>query len=322
MMEEDRVYNELREEAPMPESVGEEASTGLGGEEPQVPWQRLLDELMPNDQVDEALMESHMSEQLTPETPTEVNSATEASTPETPTTGMIPDTPRRPPHWLQSTATQTKLQRSLHTWRLENEIADYSMNREEIRRFGGLETRRFLMGPSLPPPMDAEAWIEADVHGDAPDSAKVNALLVPQNRLQLVRFNDDIRERDINETSTAEEMARMTMPTPYETWKMEKECVDLREALGIMMQNFGEDERVRDHRARMWSRSANNRIDMFRSRGYGSSFREVISIDEEWPEEDWASAGLVRPDASFVERFEAKMRMRPVLVRGRRREPC
>ncbi|KAL7957909.1 hypothetical protein V8C34DRAFT_324799 [Trichoderma compactum] len=325
-MEEDRVYEEPMEEAPMQESVVEEASTGDICEEPQIPWQRLLGELMPNDQLDETLMESHLSESPTPETPMEEDSTTEAPTPETPTTGATPGTQRqpsrRPPRWLQSTASQSKLARALHTYRLESEIADYSVNREEIQEYGRLETRRFLMGPRLPPPMDAAARIEAHFYGDAPDSAKVNALLVPQRRLQLARFNDAIRERDFYETATLEEMARYTMPTPYETWKMEKEYADLREALGVVMRALAEDERERDHRAKLWSRSGNNRIELFRSRGYGSSCGEVISIDEEWPEEGWASAGLVQPDAPFVVRFEAKMRMRPVLVPGTRREPC
>ncbi|KAL6693841.1 hypothetical protein J3F84DRAFT_350557 [Trichoderma pleuroticola] len=324
-MEEDRIYDEPMEEAPMQEPAVEEAATGDRWEEPQIPWQRLLRELMPNDESSETPLATVMSEQLTAETPMEEDSTTEAPIPETPTAEIIPCIPRplsrRPPRWLQSTATQSKLHRALHTYRLESEIADYSMNREEIREFGQLETRRFLTGPRLPPPMDAAAYIEAHFNGDAPDSAKVNAMLVPQNRLQVVRFNDAIRERDFYETATLEEMARLTMPTAYETWKMEKEYADLREALGVTMQTLGEDERERDYRARLWTRSGCNRIDLFRSRGYGSSFGEAISIDEDWPEEDWASAGLVQPDAPFDVRLEAKMRMRPVLLPERRREP-
>lgn len=171
MMEENQIYEEPMEEATMQESVVEGASTGDICEEPQIPWQRLLGELMPNDQLDETLMESHLSESSTPETPMEEDSITEASTPETPTTAVTPGTQRqpsrRPPRWLQATGTQSKLARALHTYRLESEITDYSMNREEIQEFGRLETRRFLTGPRLPPPMDAAARIEAHFNGDA-----------------------------------------------------------------------------------------------------------------------------------------------------------
>ncbi|KAL7907705.1 hypothetical protein GGI35DRAFT_454626 [Trichoderma velutinum] len=334
-MEVDRIYDELMKEAPMQESVSEEASTGdISMEERQIPWQQQLGEMMPDDQLDDTLLASILTEPM-PETPMEEDSTTETPTPEvptpeTPTTGIsttriIPDTSRqlsrRPPRWQQSTATQSKLHRALHTHRLESEIEEYSLNREEIQEFAPPETRQFLMGMRPPPPMDAVARIEERFNGKEPDSAKVNALLVPQNRLQVVRFNEAIRMRDFYETATLEEMIRCTMPAPYETWKMEKEYSDLREALGVVMQTIDENEREREHRARLWSRSRSNQINLYRSRGYGSSFREVISIDEDWPEEDWASAGLEQPDAPFLVRCEAKMKMRPVLVRERKTEP-
>ncbi|QYT06263.1 hypothetical protein H0G86_013122 [Trichoderma simmonsii] len=330
-MEEDRIHDEPMEEAPLQEVVVEETSNGDISEELQIPSQQLLvEELTPDELLEQEMLAFFMSEQPTPETPMEVDSLTEAPIPETPTTELMPgietERPlsRRPPRWLQSTATQSKLHRALHAHRLESEIADYSMNREEIQEYGRLEIRRLLTGMGPPPPMDRAAQIEAHFNGDAPDSAKVNALLVPKNRLQVVRWNAAIRMRDFYEHASLEDLIQVTLPSEYETWKMEKEYSDLKEALGVIHQTHGEDERERDHRARMWVYNRPNngsRRNLFRSRGYGSSFREVISADEEWPEEGWASAGLVQPDADFVTRFEVKMRMRPVLVRENRRQP-
>ncbi|PKK50041.1 hypothetical protein CI102_4436 [Trichoderma harzianum] len=330
-MEEDRIHDEPMEEAPLQEPVVEETSNGDISEEPQMPLQQLpSEELTPDEQLEAEMLASFMLEQPTPETPMEVDSTTEAPTPETPTTELMPgieterQLSRRPPRWLQSTATQSRLHRALHAHRLESEIADYSLNREEIQEYGRLEIRRLLTGMGPPPPMDRAAQIEQHFNGDAPDSAKVNALLVPQNRLQVVRWNEAIRMREFYEHASLEELIQVTLPTEYETWKMEKEYADLKEALGVIHQTHGEDERERDHRARMWvcNRPGNgSRINLYRSRGYGSSFREVISADEEWPEEGWASAGLVQPDADFVTRFETKMRMRPFLVRENRRRP-
>ncbi|KAL7931307.1 hypothetical protein V8C35DRAFT_310068 [Trichoderma chlorosporum] len=146
------------------------------------------------------------------------------------------------------------------------------------------------------------------------NSAEVNALYVPENRLQMDMYNESIRMRDFYEISSVEEMISITMPTAYETWKMEKEYSEMKPALDVFVKTNKEDEHERKHRAGLWS-GARDRVTLLRSRGYGSSFREVISVDEEWPEEDWASAGLqLQPDAPYLERFEVKMRTRPVLV--------
>lgn len=173
-MEEDRIHDEPMEEAPLQESVVEETSNGDISEEPQIPSQQLLvEELTPDELLEQEMLAFFMSEQPTPETPMEIDSTTEAPIPETPTTELMPgietERPlsRRPPRWLQSTATQSKLHRALHAHRLESEIADYLMNREEIQEYGRLETRRLLMGMGPPPPMDRAAQIEAHFNGDA-----------------------------------------------------------------------------------------------------------------------------------------------------------
>lgn len=173
-MEEDRIHDEPMEEAPLQEPVVEETSNGDISEEPQMPLQQLpSEELTPDEQLEAEMLASFMLEQPTPETPMEVDSTTEAPTPETPTTELMPgieterQLSRRPPRWLQSTATQSRLHRALHAHRLESEIADYSLNREEIQEYGRLEIRRLLTGMGPPPPMDRAAQIEQHFNGDA-----------------------------------------------------------------------------------------------------------------------------------------------------------
>ncbi|KAL6816613.1 hypothetical protein J3E69DRAFT_370250 [Trichoderma sp. SZMC 28015] len=120
-MEEDRIHDEPMEKAPLQEVVVEETFNGDISEEPQIPSQQLLvEELTPDELLEQEMLAFFMSEQLTPETPMEVDSTTEALIPETPTTELMP-------------ATQSKLHRALYAHRLESEIADYLMNREEIQ---------------------------------------------------------------------------------------------------------------------------------------------------------------------------------------------
>lgn len=57
------------------------------------------------------------------------------------------------------------------------------------------------------------------------------------------------------------------------------------------------------------------RAQRLRSRGFGSGLREVISVDEEWPEEGWASS-VVLKGVSYDVRLQIRMKEkgRPFLL--------
>lgn len=146
------------------------------------------------------------------------------------------------------------------------------------------------------------------------DSAEVHSLFVPRNRLQITQYDEFVRLRTLLQDTNLENRILARRPSAYETWKMEKEFADLGAARNVLNETLDQD--VWDQNRHRFRREAacKNRARMLLSGGYGSSFREVISVDEEWPEENWANFGLLLLDAPFRERFHDKMRMRPVLV--------
>lgn len=94
---------------------------------------------------------------------------------------------------------------------------------------------------------------------------------------------------------------------------MDKEYKDLHDA-GTILERSVQDMEYRGSRRRPQAEhGVERRARCLRSRGYGSGLGEVISVDEEWPEEGWASL-IFLPDASFDARLEAKMKDRPFLL--------
>lgn len=101
--------------------------------------------------------------------------------------------------------------------------------------------------------------------------------------------------------------------TKYEAWKMDKEYKDLCDASTILEQSVGNMEYRSSLRHPPAVHGVERRARRLRSRGFGSGLREVISVDEEWPEEGWASS-ILMPYANYDARLQFKMKDRPFLL--------
>lgn len=97
---------------------------------------------------------------------------------------------------------------------------------------------------------------------------------------------------------------------------MDKEYKDLQDARSILERSV-ESIEYKGTAGRIQAiHGVQRRAARLRSRGYGSGLREVISVDEEWPEEGWASSLACLPDACYDARLRSKMREsnRPFLL--------
>lgn len=141
------------------------------------------------------------------------------------------------------------------------------------------------------------------------DTAFVQAVTSPWNGLFITQFIDYAMNRLV---SGLPHSLIFTAPaTEYEAWKIDKEFKDIQDA-GNILQKSVQGMEYKGPRIKS-SYGIKERALRLRSRGYGSGLREVISVDEEWPEEGWASL-MFLPDASYNARIEAKMKNRPFLL--------
>lgn len=103
--------------------------------------------------------------------------------------------------------------------------------------------------------------------------------------------------------------------TKYEAWKMDKEYKDLCNASTILEQSVQEINHKSYFKIPPAVHGVKRRAQRLRSRGFGSSLGEVISVDDEWPEEGWATS-MMLPDASYDTklRFKMKDKGRPFLL--------
>ncbi|EHK49502.1 uncharacterized protein TrAtP1_010733 [Trichoderma atroviride] len=143
------------------------------------------------------------------------------------------------------------------------------------------------------------------------DTAFFHATMSPWNRLFISQF------MDYAETKM---LAGIPLPlifaapaTKYEAWKMDKEYKDLCNASAILAQSVEHIRYKSSLRKPAAAHGLKRRAQRLRSRGFGSGLGEVISVDEEWPEEGWASSMLM-PDAPYDTRLRYKMRDRPFLL--------
>ncbi|KAK6445134.1 hypothetical protein FP744_10001382 [Trichoderma asperellum] len=141
------------------------------------------------------------------------------------------------------------------------------------------------------------------------DTAFFQAVTVPWQSLFISQFIDYAQNRML---AGLPHPLIFTFPaTEYEAWKMDKEYKDIKDAKNILQRSIQNMEyrgtpihcvcEIRQRALRL------------RSRGYGSGLREVISVDEVWPHEGWASL-VFSPEASYDARMEIKMRNRPLLI--------
>lgn len=94
---------------------------------------------------------------------------------------------------------------------------------------------------------------------------------------------------------------------------MDKEYKDLCNASTILEQTVEDIRHRRSLKIPPAVHGVKRRAQRLRSRGFGSGLGEVISVDEEWPEEGWATSMLL-PDASYDAKIQYKMKDRPFIL--------
>ncbi|KAM0254400.1 hypothetical protein ACHAQJ_006803 [Trichoderma viride] len=147
---------------------------------------------------------------------------------------------------------------------------------------------------------------------DQIDSANVNAITAPWNGLYINQYIQIVASRA--DTGMSEDQIFAQVPTAYETWKIDKEYKDLMVAGKYLKDSLCEMEKSSGPPPAIRSASARDRARRLRSRGYGTSLGEVISADEDWPEEGWADNQVDLLFDSYEARIEAKMRNRPFIL--------
>ncbi|KAL6900500.1 hypothetical protein GGI43DRAFT_383972 [Trichoderma evansii] len=141
------------------------------------------------------------------------------------------------------------------------------------------------------------------------DTAFFQAVTSPWNGLFITQFMDYATNRLF--ANLPHPLIFTAPATEYEAWKIDKEFKDLQDA-GNTLQKSVQDMEYTGPRIKS-AYGIERRALRLRSRGYGSGLGEVISVDEEWPEEGWASL-IFLPGTSYDTRIEAKMKNRPFLL--------
>lgn len=96
---------------------------------------------------------------------------------------------------------------------------------------------------------------------------------------------------------------------------MDKEYKDLYVAITTLEESVKAIKEKSRNRGSPATHIFHRRAQRLRSRGFGSGLREVISVDEQWPEEGWATS-ILFADASYDIRLRYKMqeKNRPFLL--------
>ncbi|KAL7921288.1 hypothetical protein ACQKWADRAFT_327775 [Trichoderma austrokoningii] len=210
------------------------------------------------------------------------------------------------------TAASTKIHRLVYCYMIERTLVSCWEVRELFRDHAVPSLRLYLQPEILHLPAPPSDWGPSHDPFQPMDTAFFHAVTSPFNRLFIAQFID-----------YAETKIHVGIPLPliftspatkYEAWKMDKEYKDLQNARTTLERSM-QDIEYKSTVARIHaSHGVTRRARRLRSRGYGSGLGEVISIDEEWPEEGWASNLSCSPDASYDTRLESKMRDRPFLL--------
>ena len=117
------------------------------------------------------------------------------------------------------------------------------------------------------------------------------ALDVPENQLQMVKYQKAVEERGKFAWLTYRRRFMVSCPSPMETWRLEKEYVDYRAAAHMLKIDFLNENAY--HKTRKALREflagegitlEQRRRGLLKSRGRGSPLKEVISINEDWPQ--------------------------------------
>ncbi|KAM0513779.1 hypothetical protein ACHAPE_007606 [Trichoderma viride] len=145
------------------------------------------------------------------------------------------------------------------------------------------------------------------------DTAYFRAVLSPWNRLFISQFVEYVRAKML--VGIPLPLIFTSPATKYEAWKMDKEYKDLYVAITTLEESVKAIKEKSCNRPPPPAHGVKRRAQRLRSRGFGSGLREVISVDEEWPEEGWATSILLA-DASYDVRLQFRMqeKNRPFLL--------
>ncbi|KAL7784915.1 hypothetical protein V8C37DRAFT_420320 [Trichoderma ceciliae] len=214
---------------------------------------------------------------------------------------------------------------------LENMCYDYSAIRETLKRYAPETVKKYLESEDtqlLEPPKDPKSdnVSKMDIDGPvvvSPDAsadqqvdsananANANAMETSWDNLLIAQYIKYVKS-ELADHKTKDEIFTV-LPTPYETWRMEKEFKELKAAKKTLKQSL-EAFRVNHERRGHSGVSVRGRAQRLRSGGYGTGLKEVVSIKEGWPREGWANRRRWLPDVSYEARFIAKMKKRAFIL--------
>ncbi|TFA99820.1 hypothetical protein CCMA1212_008268 [Trichoderma ghanense] len=207
---------------------------------------------------------------------------------------------------FRDTDPSSRLRRRIAYEKLGEQMEAFKPLREEMKQHSPPECQTYLNGAPYEitrPGSRVEMFFEGarstldiprirmpppDAQG--PNSADCVALDVPQNQLQMVKYDKAVAERNKLTTLTDKNRFLVSCPSPFETWNLEKELGDYKAASSMLRSDF---KRENDFHARRSVLRQNLPSDLsleertrrvLKSRGRPSPLREVISIDEDWPQ--------------------------------------
>ncbi|KAH0493434.1 hypothetical protein TgHK011_000103 [Trichoderma gracile] len=124
-----------------------------------------------------------------------------------------------------------------------------------------------------------------------PNSTDSVALHVPEEQLQMIKYQKAVEKREEHKTLTEKDRFMVSCPSPAETWRMEKEYADYTAASRMLKGDFKNDKNFHSRRGELRQYLASQKLTpeqrrqgLLRSGGRASKLREVISIDEDWPQ--------------------------------------
>jgi hypothetical protein len=225
---------------------------------------------------------------------------------------------------IRATRVSSVPERVILLTRLDRLCTSYRKLREAFKKFAPIPLHVYLTNDdiALPRPENLHNPVElvssVSIRWDTSrfinmsgqiDSANVDAMMAPWGELYITQYIEMVGSKAFDGMEDRQIFAEL--PSAYETWKIDKEFKDIKAAGDVLRESLGGMEKKRKNPIAIRTDSARDRAKRLRSGGYGTSLGEVISADEDWPEEGWANS---RIDLPYAVRFKAKMRNRPFIL--------
>ncbi|KAL6856327.1 hypothetical protein J3F83DRAFT_718368 [Trichoderma novae-zelandiae] len=191
--------------------------------------------------------------------------------------------------------------------KLQGRIDEYEPHKREMLLLSPQECKPFLDGnpyqKGMPGPLVEAVFEHARSIVSLPrvrmppredttwDSLTAVSLDVPEDQLQVVLYNKAVEERQQLTALSFAQRFMVSCPSPVETWRMEREVWDHKIAHLLLRTSIAADNSF--HLSRRSFRRDTASLDvtlaerkrrLLKSGGRGSPLREVISIDEDWPQ--------------------------------------